>query len=206
MPRGHHTSQTVGPCCLVALKQSEGGCAAIIPGGAAAPPYPMCRIPLGMGISSRARVASIRVWRDSPVIAETSPVPFLSRSGAAQTQPGGRCDRFLRSRTGRDRALKSMGIPCALGHSTVDDSFAPGIGRRLDGWLNRGLNAGAIINLAPDVSPFTAALQVDEATVRTVLNSGGLAQNLRRATASGRPETPHSISLIIPAGSPRLAS
>jgi hypothetical protein len=34
----------------------------------------------------------------------------------------------------------------------------------------------------------------------------GLAQNLRRATASGRPETPHAICLIIPAGSPRLAS
>ena len=29
----------VGPRCLVALKQSEGGCAAIIPSGAAAPPY-----------------------------------------------------------------------------------------------------------------------------------------------------------------------
>jgi hypothetical protein len=113
---------------------------------------------------------------------------------------------FFDPAPGRTRRIKSMGIPCALGHSTVDDSFAPGIGRRLAGWPNRGLNAGAIINLAPDVSPFTAALQVDEATVRTVLNSGGLAQNLRRATASGRPETPHSISLIIPACSPGLAS
>jgi hypothetical protein len=102
--------------------------------------------------------------------------------------------------------IKSMGIPCALGHSMVDDLFAPGIGRRLDGWPNHGLNAGAIINLAPDVSPFMVALQVDEATVRAVLNSWGLAQNLRRATASSRPETPHSISLIIPACSPRLAS
>jgi hypothetical protein len=64
-----------------------------------------------------------------------------------------------------------------------------------------------LVNLAIDSTLFfLAALQVDEATVRTVLNSGGLAQNLRRATASGRPETPHSISLIIPAGSPRLAS
>ena len=70
-------------------------------------------------------------------------------------------------------ALKSMGIQCALCHSTVADSFAPGIGRRLDGWPNRDLNVGAIINLAPDVSPFTTALQVDEATVRTVLTSWG---------------------------------
>jgi hypothetical protein len=69
--------------------------------------------------------------------------------------------------------LKSIGIQCALCHSTVDDSFAPGIGRRLDGWPNRDLNVGAIINLSPDVSPFTNALQVDEATVRTVLNSWG---------------------------------
>jgi hypothetical protein len=69
--------------------------------------------------------------------------------------------------------IKSLGIQCALCHSTVDDTFAPGIGRRLDGWPNRDLNVGAIINLAPDVSPFAAALQVDEATVRTVLNSWG---------------------------------
>jgi mono/diheme cytochrome c family protein len=69
--------------------------------------------------------------------------------------------------------IQSMGIQCALCHSMVDDSFAPGIGRRLDGWPNRDLNVGVVINLAPDVSPFTSALQVDEATVRAVLNSWG---------------------------------
>jgi len=69
--------------------------------------------------------------------------------------------------------IKSVGIQCALCHSTVDDSFSPGIGRRLDGWPNRDLNVGAIINLAPDLSQFTTVLQVDEATVRTVLNSWG---------------------------------
>lgn len=69
--------------------------------------------------------------------------------------------------------LTSLGIQCALCHSTVDNSFAPGIGHRLDGWPNRDLNVGAIINLAPDVSPLTNALQVDEATVRTVLQSWG---------------------------------
>jgi hypothetical protein len=55
----------------------------------------------------------------------------------------------------------------------VDNSFAPGIGHRLDGWPNRDLNVGAIINLAPDLSPFANALQVDEPTVRTVLQSWG---------------------------------
>src|SRR5436309_10498170 len=69
--------------------------------------------------------------------------------------------------------LTSLGIQCALCHSTVDNSFAPGIGRRLDGWPNRDLNVGAIINLSPDLSAFTNALQVDEATVRTVLLSWG---------------------------------
>src|SRR5712664_1728642 len=42
-----------------------------------------------------------------------------------------------------------MGIQCALCHSTVDNSFAPGIGKRLDGWANRDLNPGAIIALSP---------------------------------------------------------
>jgi mono/diheme cytochrome c family protein len=45
--------------------------------------------------------------------------------------------------------LKRVGITCALCHSTVDDSFAPGIGKRLDGWPNRDLNPGAIIALSP---------------------------------------------------------
>jgi mono/diheme cytochrome c family protein len=69
--------------------------------------------------------------------------------------------------------LASMGIQCALCHSTVDNSFAPGIGHRLDGWPNRDLNVGAIINLAPNVAPFANALQVDEAIVRQVLLSWG---------------------------------
>ena len=72
-----------------------------------------------------------------------------------------------------DGTLKSMGIQCALCHSTVDDSFAPGIGHRLDGWANRDLNVGAIVALAPDLSVLTTLLEVDDATVRTVLSSWG---------------------------------
>lgn len=45
--------------------------------------------------------------------------------------------------------LDRMGITCALCHSTVDDSFAPGIGNRLDGFPNRDLNPGLIISLSP---------------------------------------------------------
>src|SRR5690606_1985054 len=36
-------------------------------------------------------------------------------------------------------------------HSVVDDSFAPGIGRRLDGWANTDLNVGAIVALSPAI-------------------------------------------------------
>jgi hypothetical protein len=48
-----------------------------------------------------------------------------------------------------DGMLLEVGITCALCHSTVDDSVAPGIGRRLDGWPNRDLDAGLIISLSP---------------------------------------------------------
>src|SRR5215211_4312973 len=48
--------------------------------------------------------------------------------------------------------LKTVGITCALCHTQVDNSVAPGIGRRLDGWPNRSLNVGAIIALSPAVT------------------------------------------------------
>jgi hypothetical protein len=69
--------------------------------------------------------------------------------------------------------IESVGIQCALCHSTVDNSFAYGIGHRLDGWANRDLNVGAIIALAPDVAVPADLLGVDQATVRTVLHSWG---------------------------------
>jgi hypothetical protein len=69
--------------------------------------------------------------------------------------------------------VRSIGIQCAFCHSTVDDSFAPGIGRRLDGWPNRDLNVGAIVALAPNLKPFSDLLGVDTATVTKVLTSWG---------------------------------
>ena len=80
---------------------------------------------------------------------------------------------------GQDGKLASVGIRCALCHSTVDGSFStnaipPGnIGNRLDGWPNRDLNVGAIIASAPTVKPFADLLGTDEATVRRVLMSWG---------------------------------
>jgi hypothetical protein len=73
----------------------------------------------------------------------------------------------------RNRTMTSLGIQCALCHSTVDNSFAPGIGHRLDGWPNRDLNVGAIVNLSPDLSVLANALEINEATVRTVIQSWG---------------------------------
>lgn len=73
----------------------------------------------------------------------------------------------------RSGRLTSVGLTCASCHSMVDDSFAPGIGRRLDGWPNRDLNVGAIIGLAPNKKPLTDVLGVDEATVGKVLAGWG---------------------------------
>jgi hypothetical protein len=72
-----------------------------------------------------------------------------------------------------DGKLKRVGITCALCHSSVDDSFAKGIGRRLDGWPNRDLNVGEVIALAPNLKPIADALEKDEETVRKVLRSWG---------------------------------
>lgn len=58
---------------------------------------------------------------------------------------------------GKD-SLTRLGITCALCHSTVDNSFAPGIGRRQDGWPNRDLDVGAIIALSPAITPAQKAV------------------------------------------------
>jgi hypothetical protein len=69
--------------------------------------------------------------------------------------------------------LQSIGITCASCHSTVDNSFAPGIGKRLDGWPNRDLNVGAIISLTDNAQPIANLLHVDEQTLRNVLSLWG---------------------------------
>ena len=69
--------------------------------------------------------------------------------------------------------LRSVGIQCALCHSTVDNSIAPGIGRRLDGWANRDLNVGAIVSLAPNLQPVADLLSVSVPTLQQVLRAWG---------------------------------
>ena len=53
--------------------------------------------------------------------------------------------------------LTQVGVTCALCHSSVDDSLAPGVGRRLDGWANTDLNPGAIVALSPALDDATKA-------------------------------------------------
>jgi hypothetical protein len=101
-----------------------------------------------------------------------------------------------------DGSVKSMGIQCALCHSTVDNSFAPGIGKRLDGWANRDLNVGAIVSLAPNLKPFTDLLGVDVATVKQVLASWGPGRfdaELDKDGKALRPDGKQAGTLIPPA-------
>jgi hypothetical protein len=69
----------------------------------------------------------------------------------------------LEGQVSADKHLTRLGITCALCHSTVDNSVAKGIGRRLDGWPNGDLNVGAIVALSP----------VLPAAVKAVYNSWG---------------------------------
>ncbi|HXC51734.1 MAG TPA: hypothetical protein VN634_12660 [Candidatus Limnocylindrales bacterium] len=76
---------------------------------------------------------------------------IVGLEGTVENGPGG-------------KVLTKVGVTCALCHSTVDDSVAPGIGRRLDGYPNRDLDPGLILSLSP---------AMDSADVRTVLRSWG---------------------------------
>jgi cytochrome c5 len=83
---------------------------------------------------------------------------------------------------GKD-TLVQLGITCALCHSTVDNSFAPGIGQRKDGWPNRDLNVGAIIALSPAVT----------AAQKAVYNSWGAGKYDPRFNLDGK-----STPLVLP--------
>jgi hypothetical protein len=77
-----------------------------------------------------------------------------------------------------DGSLKAVGLTCAVCHSTVDDSLAPSIGQRLDGYANHDLNTGAIIAASPNIAPITDLLKtvdptITDAQVRAILNTWG---------------------------------
>jgi hypothetical protein len=111
-------------------------------------------------------------------------------------------------------ALQSVGIQCALCHSTVDNALpaCPGtlqpnpgtgcIGHRLDGWPNRDLNVGAIVALAPDLSSIATLLKTDQASVRNVLMAWGPGKFDAELLLDGkgfRPDGKTAATLIPPA-------
>lgn len=94
--------------------------------------------------------------------------------------------------------LTRVGITCALCHSTVDNSFAPGIGKRLDGWPNRDLNPGAIIALSPALTAAQKAVynswgpglydpryNIDGVNGPQVISPAYGLQNIRKIIATG---------------------
>src|ERR671924_1221207 len=97
--------------------------------------------------------------------------------------------------------LRAVGITCAICHSTVDNSFADGIGRRLDGWPNRDLNVGAIIALAPNLKPLTALLGHDDKELRRIFNSWGPGRYDAELNMDGKAFRPDgkSASTLLPA-------
>src|SRR5579864_8345502 len=96
--------------------------------------------------------------------------------------------------------LRSVGIQCSLCHSTVDNSLTNGIGHRLDGWANRDLDVGSIVNLSPDLSSVAQVLEVPEATVRAVLKSWGPGKFDAELFMDGKAFRPdsHTAAVLIP--------
>jgi hypothetical protein len=90
--------------------------------------------------------------------------------------------------------LRSIGLQCAICHSTVDNSLTFGVGHRLDGWTNRDLNIGAIAASAPNLQPIADLLGVDVATVRLVLNSWGPGKFDAELFLDGKAFNPQQIS------------
>ncbi len=90
--------------------------------------------------------------------------------------------KVAQTATGKD-TLTAVGITCAMCHSTVDNSFAPGIGHRQDGFPNHDLDVGAIVALSPAIPAGTKA----------ILNSWGPGKYDARTNIDGQ-----SIPAVIP--------
>jgi hypothetical protein len=97
---------------------------------------------------------------------------------------------------------RSLGVHCSFCHSTVDNSLAPGIGHRLDGWANRDLNLGFILSAAPNLKPLADELGTDVITVQRTFGSWGPGKfdpELFLDAKVSRPDRKPAASLIPPA-------
>jgi mono/diheme cytochrome c family protein len=92
--------------------------------------------------------------------------------------------------------ITRMGITCAFCHSTVDNSVAPGIGSRQDGWPNRGLAVGTILSLLPGLADIAAALGVDASALQAAFASWPAGFYDARVNIDGRLGDP---PVVIPA-------
>ena len=115
---------------------------------------PTTALSVGLKVDSEALPAAVVQGIQNGSISLTSPdtTVALIKLNAVVGLKG-----TVESINGKD-TLTRIGVTCALCHSTVDNSFAPGIGKRLDGWANRDLNPGAIIALSPTLSAATKAV------------------------------------------------
>jgi mono/diheme cytochrome c family protein len=120
---------------------------------------PTTALSMGLKVDAEALPAAVVAGIQNGSISLTSPATTVAllKLNAVVGVKG-----TVETVNGQD-TLTRVGITCALCHSTVDDSFAPGIGKRLDGWPNRDLNPGAIIALSPAL----------DATTKQVFNSWG---------------------------------
>ena len=106
---------------------------------------PMTALSVGLKVDVTALPAEVRTGIQNGTIDLESPATTVTllKLGAVLGVVG----------TVDGNTLTRVGVTCALCHSTVDNSFAPGIGARLDGWPNRDLNVGAIVSLSPAITP-----------------------------------------------------
>ncbi|MGE5567399.1 MAG: hypothetical protein ACM3S5_00030 [Rhodospirillales bacterium] len=82
----------------------------------------------------------------------------------------------------------------------MDNSFAPGIGHRLDGWANRDLRVGDIIAAAPNLTPFVDLLKVVHPSitaddVRAVLRAWGPGKFDAELVLDGKILNPATVNL-----------
>jgi hypothetical protein len=93
-----------------------------------------------------------------------------------------------------DGSLRSVGLQCALCHSTVDNSVAFAFGGELDGWGNRDLDIGALAAMAPNMQPLAEPLGVDAETMRQILNSWGPGKFDAELFLDGKTVNPQQVS------------
>lgn len=117
---------------------------------------------LGLGLKVDAEMVPANVLASADLDDPATTVALLSLNAVVGVRA-----------TVEDGEVTRIGITCALCHSTVDDSAAPGIGKRIDGQPNRQLNPGAIIAATPGVGALATSLGITTAKAKTVLNSWG---------------------------------